>query len=185
MDEYIEKLDFNGSGTGKKILKSEAHKNGILHSTIHLWCIQPNGNVLFQKRHSQKENFPDYWDVSVAGHISFGEEPLEALRRECKEEIGLKINLDQLHSIGTFYQKHFIHSGFIDNEKHYVYLYVILNNELTFVLQKSEVSAVKWFPLSKIYDLSKNNIIPFVPHSPSYFKWIFDEINKLLTHSQK
>ena len=151
MDEYIEKLDFNGLGTGKKILKSEAHKNGILHSTIHLWCIQPNGRVLFQKRHSQKENFPDYWDVSVAGHISFGEEPLEALRRECKEEIGLKTTRSTSFN-WYFLPKHIIHSGFIDNEKHYVYLYVILNNELTFVLQKSEVSAVKWFPLSKIYD---------------------------------
>ena len=54
MDEYIEEYDCQGNPTGKRILKSYAHKNGLLHSTIHLWLYTVKGDLLIQKRSKSK-----------------------------------------------------------------------------------------------------------------------------------
>jgi 8-oxo-dGTP pyrophosphatase MutT (NUDIX family) len=36
-------------------------------------------------------NWPNLWDVSVAGHISAGEGPVEAALREAQEELGVTL----------------------------------------------------------------------------------------------
>lgn len=49
-----------------------------------------SGQVLLAHRHPQRRWYPDCWDL-VGGHIEAGETPLEALRRECLEEIGVRV----------------------------------------------------------------------------------------------
>lgn len=49
-----------------------------------------DGRVLLAHRHPQRRWYPDCWDL-VGGHIEAGETPLEAVRRECLEEIGLRV----------------------------------------------------------------------------------------------
>ena len=43
MDELIDIVDKDGNPTGESALKSEAHKNGWYHNTIHLWLYTTNG----------------------------------------------------------------------------------------------------------------------------------------------
>ena len=53
-NEFIEIYDFNGQKTGEKALKSVVHKNGLHHSTVHLWIYTISGEVLIQKRSLNK-----------------------------------------------------------------------------------------------------------------------------------
>ncbi|MEX0314176.1 MAG: hydrolase, partial [Allomuricauda sp.] len=69
MDELVDILDDNGNPTGRTCLKSEAHRKGLFHPTIHVWFYTSEGQILFQKRADNKDTFPSLWDVSVAGHI--------------------------------------------------------------------------------------------------------------------
>jgi len=46
--EYIEEYTSDGKPTGKKLLKSEIHKKGIIHSTIHLWIFCNKNKILIQ-----------------------------------------------------------------------------------------------------------------------------------------
>jgi len=71
--------------------RSVCHYSGkkLLHPVVHLHVVDVNGRVFLQKRSGLKNRFPHMWDISVGGHVSYGEYFLEALHRESREEIGL------------------------------------------------------------------------------------------------
>lgn len=58
-----------------------------LHPVVHLHIINRNGDIYLQKRASNKMVCPNMWDTAVGGHISYGEQVLEALFREAGEEL--------------------------------------------------------------------------------------------------
>ena len=101
MDELIDILTHDGKPTGKTALKSEAHKNGWFHATVHIWLFTKDEKIVLQKRALTKKVFPGLWDISVAGHIAAGEDILMAAKREVFEEIGLNIQKEALIKIGT------------------------------------------------------------------------------------
>ena len=101
MDEYIDIVDQYGKPTGKTALKSEAHKNGWHHNTIHLWLYTIDGHILLQQRSHKKSIYPLLWDVSVAGDIDAGESFETAAIREAEEEVGIELLSKNLIKIGT------------------------------------------------------------------------------------
>ena len=52
-------------------------------------CSTPVGKLYLQKRPAWKDIQPGRWDTAVGGHVDWGEEPLVALRREVREEVGV------------------------------------------------------------------------------------------------
>lgn len=60
-----------------------------LHPVVHLHVINAKGQLLLQLRPQSKKIQPGRWDTGVGGHISLGENLLDALKRETLEEIGL------------------------------------------------------------------------------------------------
>ncbi len=82
MDERIDILTPEGKPTGKTALKSEAHKNGWFHATVHIWLFTSDEKILLQKRALTKKVFPGLWDISVAGHIGAGESILSSAKRD-------------------------------------------------------------------------------------------------------
>lgn len=174
MDEYIDILNSNGKKTGKTCLKSEAHKKGIFHASAHIWIFDTKKNVLIQKRAVNKDTFPNLWDISVAGHISAGEEPITSALREVEEEIGLIITQEQLCLIGTAQKSIQHHSHLIDNELHYIYVCEIDFDIRSLKIQKEEVSAIQSIPLN---DLIKKVTTPdFVPRTDNYYPFVFEKI---------
>jgi len=174
MDEYIDILTDDGERTGETCLKSEAHKKGIFHASAHIWIFDTNKNVLIQKRAADKDTFPNFWDISVAGHISAGEEPLTSALREVEEEIGLIVTEKQLCFIGTDKKRVQHHSTLIDNELHYIYVCEIDFDINTLKIQKEEVSAILSIPLN---DLIKKVTTPdFVPRTDNYYPFVFEKI---------
>ena len=85
-DELIDVLDESGKKTGKQVIKSEAHKNRLWHAAVHIWIFNSRGGVLLQKRKATKQMHPLKWDISVAGHLAAGEDPIEAAVRGVEEE---------------------------------------------------------------------------------------------------
>lgn len=178
MDEYIELLDSKGIPNGKKCLKSTAHRNGFFHASVHIWFYTKSGDILIQKRKYNKDTFPNLWDISVAGHIAFGEEHLIAARRETEEEIGLKISKRELYYIGTSEHRNIHSEKLIDHELHHIYLCELKTAINNLVIQKEEVADIKLIPIQlfekKLICNSTNS--DFVPHGKSYYKRIFEAI---------
>lgn len=80
--------------TGKVIgsaTRGKCHNGSkLLHPVVHLHVFDREGRLYLQKRPEWKDIQPGKWDTAVGGHVDFGEEIPSALRREAKEELGLK-----------------------------------------------------------------------------------------------
>ncbi|MEY8780020.1 NUDIX domain-containing protein [Allomuricauda sp. XS_ASV26] len=180
MDERIDILDEHGKPTGKSCLKSEAHQKGLLHPTVHVWLYTIDGRILIQQRGKNKATHPLLWDVSVAGHVSAGENVVAAAIREVREEIGLTINETDLKSLGTFKAVHKISEDFIDAELHHIYLCQLKSPLDQLVKQKNEVENLALTPLFKFAEETWGlaSVGKYVPHGPTYYKTIVQEIKK-------
>ena len=182
MDELIDLLDPNGTPTGKTAMKSEAHKNGWFHPTVHIWFFTTNGQLLLQQRGKNKTMHPLIWDVSVAGHIAAGETIQQGALREIEEEIGLNIPLSDLHKIGVFksIQKH--GDDIIDCEFHHTFIAPLKAAFKTLQKQDSEVEAIELVPLSKFSEeiRSKATLKKYVPHGLDYYQAIISAVEERL-----
>ncbi|MDE5567378.1 MAG: NUDIX domain-containing protein [Muribaculaceae bacterium] len=70
--------------------RRECHSGSmLLHPVVHLHVFSPDGALLLQKRAEDKDIQPGRWDTSVGGHVDYGENIEDALRREAREELGL------------------------------------------------------------------------------------------------
>jgi isopentenyl-diphosphate delta-isomerase len=182
MDELLDSLDEYGNYTGKTILKSDAHQQGVYHPTVHIWFYTKRGEILLQQRGKFKETYPLLWDVSVAGHIGAGEDIYDAAVREVKEEIGLNISKEDLKKIGVFKSNQQHGKNLTDNEFHHTFLCELKIPEDQLKKQESEVESLKTVPLIKfaeeVWGLA--NTAKYVPHGSEYYKTVITSIKEQL-----
>lgn len=154
--EMLDVCGEDGFPTGRTVSRDEAHRDGILHRTAHVWVVRPTAagyDVLLQKRSMQKESFPGLYDTSSAGHIPAGEEVVESAIRELREELGIRAEPSDLEYAGSFriqYEKVFHGKLFRDNEVTRVYVYQKPVECGELILQESEVDEVRWFDLGEV-----------------------------------
>ncbi|SHN04346.1 NUDIX domain-containing protein [Polaribacter sp. KT 15] len=175
MDELIDILTPEGKSTGKTALKSEAHKNGWFHATVHIWLFTSDDKILLQKRAMTKKVFPGLWDISVAGHIGAGETILVAAQREVFEEIGLKLQEKDFIKIGTRIHQVKHLNGIIDNEHHHVFIAELKTPLSTLKIQEAEVDDIKLFNLKVLKD-TKNLENVLLPRFHAYYCMVYDKI---------
>ena len=143
MDELIDARDESGGRTGQVVWKSEAHRRGLWHRCFHCWVFgsDPGGPyLLVQRRAATKDTWPGYLDVTAAGHLGAGEEPLDGLR-EVEEELGLRVDPARLVPLGTRRVEQKIPGG-LDREFHDVFLLWDDTPPGDLRLQREEVEAV-------------------------------------------
>lgn len=82
-------VDSEGTVIGKAT-RGECHSGSmLLHPVVHLHVFDLEGRLYLQKRPKWKDIQPGKWDTAVGGHMDYGEELTDALRREAREELGL------------------------------------------------------------------------------------------------
>ena len=144
MTEYFDVLDENGNKTGKIKARELVHRDGDWHRSVHVWIVDPDNRVLLQKRSPTKDSHPNKWDISSAGHLGAGDDSVSAAVREVYEELGLKVAPDDLRFLATVKTDSRHRADFINREFSDVYLTLLSLAPEDFVLQKEEVSAIKW-----------------------------------------
>ncbi len=73
-----------------KISRREAHDGTkVLHPVVHLHVFNGKGELYLQHRPEWKDIQPGKWDTATGGHVDYGENIGEALRREVREELGI------------------------------------------------------------------------------------------------
>ena len=88
-EELFPLVDEAGNVIGKAT-RRECHSGSmLLHPVVHLHVFNSAGELYLQKRSMSKDIQPGKWDTSVGGHVDYGEDIEDALRREAREELGL------------------------------------------------------------------------------------------------
>lgn len=145
MDERIDIVDEAGRPTGEVAWKSEAHRSGLLHRCFHCWVAGRDQAgvpyLLVQRRAAAKDTWPGRLDVTAAGHLGAGEEPLEGGLRELEEELGLRVDPERLLPLGTRRVELEIPQG-LDREIHDVFLLLDDTPPERLRLQREEVESV-------------------------------------------
>ena len=63
----------------------------LLHPVVHLHVFNARGDLYLQRRPAWKDIQPNRWDTAVGGHVDFGENIEDALRREAREELAIDV----------------------------------------------------------------------------------------------
>ena len=149
--ELIEIVDKDGNFTGQIMDKEEAHDKNLLHNEVAVFIINDKKQVLLQKRSANKRFNPNKWAL-CAGHVDAGESLESAALREVKEEVGINITINDLK---PFAEREFT---IRNSNSHITYFYYIKSNlnEKDFIIQKEELSEVKWFDIDDVIDMIKS-----------------------------
>jgi len=132
--------------------RSECHFNKekkLLHPVVHMHVINSSGEIFLQHRPENKEVQPGKWDVSVGGHISYGESIEEALKRETKEEIGL-----------TEFNARFIRRYIWETEieKEMVFTFICQTDQ-NIQINNSELSGGRYWNLKEVEKLRRKGLL--------------------------
>lgn len=165
--ELFDILNEDGTRSGLRRERGVAHREGSLHGTVHMWIVRENGrgsyDVLLQKRSMNKDSNPGCYDISSAGHISAGDSALPAAVREMGEELGLVVEPEQLHYIGSHYgafEAPFYGRMFRDREISSVFVYTEPVQVEDLHLQASEVESVCWMEYEECARSVRDGTLP-------------------------
>lgn len=153
--ELIDVLDENGCLTGKVLPRDEVHKQGLWHRSIVVAIVNEHNQILLQQRSANKEKNANMWDISVAGHISAGQDSLSAATREINEEVsvllGYRTEIKDFRYMYCFRKEQKLSDDFIERQ---FYDFFILRtsglDDKTMYFQKEEVQAVKFVDLADL-----------------------------------
>lgn len=179
-DQWWQEYDEAGNPVGEP-LNAEDAARGVLHGSGHLWIWRRSDDVveiLLQRRAPEKRTWPGLWDISAAGHMDYGETPLQAALRKTYEELGLKLQADDLKLL-------FVHRQYfvsevepvtIENEFQFVYG-VQIDGDPEFTMQPGEVDAVQWVGLAQCKQMIAAGEV--VPQGDAYFVPLFAQLERL------
>lgn len=178
-DELIEIYNGNNKPLGIEKMKSEAHRNGLWHRASHIWIYNSAGEILLQLRAENKELYPNMWDISAAGHISAGEEPIISALREMEEEIGLSAKPEDLQFFKIRKYKA-VYKEIKNNEFYYIYFLKFDGDLGELTLQDEEVAKIQFLPIDKIEEELKTHPDKYVPHE-DYWLEVIKEVKRRTT----
>lgn len=134
-----------------------------LHRAFSLFLFNDKKQLLLTKRAATKKTFPGVWTNSVCGHVSPGEETIDAVKRRMKEE--LRIQIATIEEVASYRYRFSDAKGIVENE--ICPIYIGHTNEHP-TLEKSEVEECKW--------IDWNEFIETIHQYPgSYSPWCEEE----------
>jgi isopentenyl-diphosphate delta-isomerase type 1 len=97
--EYMDIVNEEDQVVGRDT-RANVHARHEIHRGVHVFIINPRGELLLQRRSATRATYPGYWDASVGGQVAAGETYLAAARRELMEELGCRA--DTLEMVGKY-----------------------------------------------------------------------------------
>lgn len=142
--ELINVVDEKGNLTGEILDRKTIHDLKLPHWEVVVFIINKKKEMLLQKRNANKKFNPNKW-APLAGAVIASETIEEGALREIKEELGIDIDKKNLKVLA-------------ENVNLTRFFYMCCDMpEKDFVIQKEELSDVKWFAIDDVINMIKNN----------------------------
>lgn len=166
--EYFPIVEPNGMVIGRSA-RDFCHSGAKpLHPVVHLHIIDRYSRIYLQKRPLTKKIQPGKWDTAVGGHVSYGEQLIEALYRESYEELDFR-EFNPIHILTYEFES--------EIEKELVNVYAAVGSfELT--PDPEELDGGKWWELEEIDSSIGKGV--FTPNFESEFGMIRKSLLALL-----
>jgi isopentenyl-diphosphate delta-isomerase len=124
--------------------KMEAHRKGVLHRAFSVLLFNSKGEVLLQKRSSNKYHSAGLWTNTCCSHPKPTESIEVAVRRRLKEEMGIDIQPEFAYK---FLYKVALENDLIEHELDHVYIGIFDNEP---IINSNEVENWRFASLGKI-----------------------------------
>jgi 8-oxo-dGTP pyrophosphatase MutT (NUDIX family) len=130
---------------------------GRWHRGVRIILRSPAGNYLLEKRTSSIVFAPDMLDLSLGGLMDAGEVPLEAARREAREELGLQLAAAELVHLADL-KWHSYHPHSRKHSRVFLTCYLAtVPEDFDPVLQPEEVAAAYWLSPGQVKRLIRHH----------------------------
>lgn len=167
-------LDEDGNITDIEATKKEVHEKHLWHQEVAIFIINENGKILLQKRSNNVHYNNGKWGM-IANHVGANQSLIDALLQKSIEEIGYKINPNDIRYLTMLKRKE-------EREQRFTYFYYIKTNikDEDIKLNPYLATDKKWFDFYELQKLMLTNSEEVVfKNTPAYIN-IFGELSKII-----
>jgi isopentenyl-diphosphate delta-isomerase len=141
------------------LAKVDCHKgDGVLHRAFSVFLLDPAGRILLQRRSALKPLWPGFWSNSCCSHPRWEESLEDAVDRRLVEELGVRTDVDLLHSF--IYHARF---GDIGSEREFCHVFLGTLPSADVHPDPTEISEVRWATKEEIEIEIANSAHAFTP----------------------
>jgi isopentenyldiphosphate isomerase len=158
---------------GTRKLRKQVHRDGDWHCSAHVWLLDAERKlIVVQKRSASKDTFPNRWDISAAGHIEVGCDPLTTAVRELAEELGIDNIEQEAFQFGFICPAEQKGWGGCNAYEHVYFVHVDSDN-CQMKVGGAEVTDVKWIGIAELEQKLRQRDEEFVPRVDAYMETFF------------
>ena len=161
--EQVILVDENNNQIGVADKETVHTTNTPLHRAFSLFLFNSKKQLLVTQRAIDKKTFPGVWTNSVCGHVSPGEETIDAVKRRVSDE--LHIVASEIKQVAPYRYKFADKNGIIENEICPIFIGYTDEDPKQ---SKSEVEAWKWVDWNEFLQTIKE-------HPGAYSPWSEEE----------
>ncbi len=148
--------------------KQQCHDGeGILHRAFSLFVFNDDGELLLQKRGSDKRLWPLFWSNSCCSHPRMGESMEVATRRRLQQELGIDATLEFAYKFS--YRAQF---GDLGSENEMCSVFLGKTNQV-YSANENEIADVRYVSCEELQDEFRENPELFTP----WFKMEWERLN--------
>jgi protein-tyrosine-phosphatase/8-oxo-dGTP pyrophosphatase MutT (NUDIX family) len=121
---WVDVVDEQNRSTGLRLPMAWATDRGLWHRGVHVVVQTPDGKFVVGKRTNDIVFAPGMLEISLGGGIDTGETPLQAARRETREELGVHLPGTHFRPLFT-HRIHSFHPHYNKTTRGHVYVYAV------------------------------------------------------------
>jgi len=169
--EFFDVYDENNNPLNHTKERRKVHQDGDWHRTSQVWVMNDKKEILCNLRSRSKDLFPNYWDLSIGGHVSAGDTYEETAKRELWEELGLKtIDIELKFLSQEKVDGIDLKNNLIDREHARLFLYLTSKQVNEFTIQEEEIEKIEYFSIEKLLEIVRTQeastfkVVPIKKH---------------------
>lgn len=153
-DDLLMKIFYDNGEYAGKAMKSEAHKNGLIHQAVNFAIFNPQGHIYLNQRSQEKISYQGQWGLVMDGHIFPTENPKSVVMKTLIKKASI-LETD-IRFITSFENRH------DPNDKENIALYAVVTDQIP-ILDPKESTNGFFVPIEHYMDLKKSKL--FLPGS--------------------